>query len=250
MNLFYNILFILIISNNIKLIKCFFNRIKINNFTYKNYKKNKINQYLYSENVKYTDIYKKYEKYAIYKALEFKTKYKMRIINNEELFMYSKMGLYKAIINYNYNFNHNFNHNTSFYNYLQKYIYGELYNYVTDSYPITMMPKYLRKSNNYNSIENKKHKILPLLVQNYWYFDKIKNQENKYEHVKINEIWKIIYSNLDHNSLLIFKNKYDYNFNVKKSNLNISKSLGYNEEYIRLNLIKSKNIIKNILEER
>jgi hypothetical protein len=112
------------------------------------------------------------------------------------------------------------------------------------------MPKYLRKNNNYKSLINKKHKVLPLLVQNYWYFDKIKNYENKYEHIKINEIWKIIYSNLDNNSLLIFKNKYDYNFNVKQSNLNISKSLGYNEEYIRLNLINSKNIIKNILEER
>ena len=242
MNLLYTILFIYIL--NYYKIYSFYNIKKINNLYYYNSKNIKINnQYSYSKTIKYSIIYKKYETYAFSKCIEFKNRYNIYVKNNEELFMYGRMGLYKAIINYN------FNSNTSFYNYLQKYIYGELYNYVTDKYPLSIIPRYIRKNNKYN---NKKYKLFPLLVQNYWYFDKIKNNNeyNEYNHNNINTIWMLIYNNLDYNSFFIFKNKYDYNFNIKSSNLHISKLLGVSEEYIRLNLIKSKNIIKNILDER
>jgi hypothetical protein len=245
MNTLYTVFFLFMINNY----RCygFYNKFKLNNlsfYKYKNIKNN--NQYLYSKNIEYKLIYNRYEKFALKKAIEFKNKYKINLKNNQEIYMYSKIGLHKAIINYN--FTPNFN--MTFYNYLQKYIYGELYNYISDKHSLSSIPRYMRKKNIYNKYK----KSYPLLIHNYWYFDKIYNNYNdkhsNHNDININEIWQLINNNLDSNSLLIFKNKYDYNFNVIRSNLDISRSFGYSEEYIRLNLNKSKDIIKKILEER
>jgi hypothetical protein len=74
--------------------------------------------------------------------------------------------------------------------------------------------------------------------------DREKNREKNTNNT--NEIWQLIYENLDPISFRIFKYKYDYDFNVIRSNIDISKMLGTNEEYIRLRINKSKNTIKNL----
>lgn len=241
MNLHNIILIILLINFN--KIYCFFNINKINNLSNYNIKNTIKKQYLYRNEIQYKIIYNKYEKFALSKAIEFKNKYNLYLKNNDEIFMYSRIGLHKAIINFNYN------ENTSFFSYMDKYINGELYNFISDKYPISIIPAYIRKNTKIQN-KNKNYKLLPVLFYDNWYLDKIKNNEYEYYYNSLKNLWNLIYNNLDSNSYLIFKNKYDYNFNIIRSNLNISKSLGVNEEYIRLNLLKSKNIIKNKLEER
>lgn len=237
-----NILFILLFTNY-NCIYGFYNYKKINNLSncYSNIKNNIIKkQYLRQNDIPYKIIYYKYEKYALSKAIEFKNKYRIYLKNNEELYLYSRIGLHKAIINYD------FTANTSFFNYLQKYVNGELYNYMTDKYSLSIMPKYIRKKIKMNE---KTQKCLPILFHDNWYFDKIQYNQDDYNQINLKYIWELIYRNLDFNSYFIFKSKYDYNFNIIRSNLNISKLLGVNEEYVRLNLLMSKNIIKNKLEK-
>lgn len=238
MNLF-NILIILLLANYDH-IYGFYKQMKIKKSSDYNIMNNVIKtQYSYYDNIQYEIIYDKYLNYALKKAIEFKNKYKINTKNNEEIYMYSKIGLYKAIINFD------FKENTSFLIYSQKYINGELYNYISDKYPLSKIPSYMRRKN--------KYKLYPILIHNYWHFDKIYNNYNEkhsnQNKININEMWKIINDSLDSNSLLIFKNKYDYNFNIIHSNLYISKLFGFSEEYIRLNLNRSKNKIREKLED-
>lgn len=241
MNLF-NILLTLLLVNYDN-IYGFYNQIKIKKSFDYNFMNNVKKQYSYYDNIQYEMIYYKYLNYALKKTIEFKNKYKINVKNNEEIYMYSKIGLYKAIINFD------FKENTSFLIYSQKYINGELYNYISDKYPLSKIPSYMRRKNKYN-----KYKLYPILIHNYCYFDKMYNnnyneKNNNQNKININEIWEFINDSFDSNSLLIFKNKYDYNFNIIHSNLYISKLFGFSEEYIRLNLNRSKNKIREKLED-
>jgi DNA-directed RNA polymerase specialized sigma subunit len=145
--MYHNIIY-LIIFINLYVIKAFYN---FNNFVSnwqinknKNKSKNKniikIEEYRFYETNKY-DIFKKYIGYAVFHAIKFKKTYKIIIRNNEELYMYSKMGLYKAIMNYDFNYNYK----TNFLLYIKKYIYAELYNYMCDTKTLTLLPKHIRK---------------------------------------------------------------------------------------------------------
>lgn len=220
-------------------IKAFYN---FNNFVNNwqiNKNKNiiKIEEYRFYETNK-DDIFKKYIGYAVFHAIKFKKTYKINIKNNEELYMYSKMGLYKAIMNYDFNYNYK----TNFLLYVKKYIYAELYNYMCDTKTLTLLPKYIRKYKKYNITKNDKNNKIYLFIDN-----NSNNCENREKNINnTNEIWQLIYENLDPISFRIFKYKYDYDFNVIRSNIDISKMLGTNEEYIRLRINKSKNTIKNL----
>jgi DNA-directed RNA polymerase sigma subunit (sigma70/sigma32) len=73
-------------------------------------------------------LYKAYEKWAIKKAVDFKTfhKYNCRNIKTEELILASKMGLFKSIKKYNGKFN--------LINYASLYVKSELLNILTERY--------------------------------------------------------------------------------------------------------------------
>ena len=101
-----------------------------------------------------------YEKWSIKKAFEFKTlhRYKCMDIKNEELILYSKIGLFKSIQKYNGKFD--------FMNYSKIYIKSELLKLLTDKYSLSILPKKYRKHNKYNLSDKELHHYKQLLSVN------------------------------------------------------------------------------------
>ena len=134
----------------------------VNSFYLTNYQLNLINNLIkngnmtvYQRNKINNILFKAYENFSIKKAIEFKNKHKFkcRNINNDELFLSSKFGLFKAIKKYNgYNFA----------NYSVIYINSELFRLITDKYSLCPLPKSYRMKSKANlSIEElRKYKKL------------------------------------------------------------------------------------------
>jgi hypothetical protein len=85
-------------------------------------------------------LYIAYEKFAIKKALEFKSvhKYKCTNMQKEEIILSSKIGLFKAIQKYNGKYD--------FINYATIYINSELFRLLTDKYSLSSLPKSYRSA--------------------------------------------------------------------------------------------------------
>ena len=181
-------------------------------------------------------IYNSYENYALNIAYKFKKRYKYacKNIRLDELMLYSKMGLYKGILKYNGSY--------GFINYVSKYINGELYKGITDLYPLSTIPKHLRRKT-----KVKKELITQFVsYDNFWIFD-------KYDKNKKSE--KIIYSeygvkilrikeDLDIFSKKVFDYKYNKEMEEIRSNKKIGELMECSSENIRKSLIKIKNKIK------
>lgn len=123
----------------------------VNSFHLNNYQIRTINNLIQNPEIKIkereiinTILYKSYEKWAIKKAIDFKKlhNYKCRNINNEELFLSSKIGLFKSIKKYNGKYN--------FINYSIIYINSELLKLLTDKYSSCNIPKKERMKNKSN----------------------------------------------------------------------------------------------------
>ena len=95
-------------------------------------------------------LYKSYEKLAIKTAVDFKTKHKYKCANikTEELILYSKYGLFKAIQNYN--------GKSGFAEYSNIYMQSELLKLLTDTYALSSLPKRIRRTNWYSKQEDSK----------------------------------------------------------------------------------------------
>jgi RNA polymerase sigma factor (sigma-70 family) len=216
------------------------NLIKNNNLNHK--QRNIINKVLYLS----------YEKWAIKKSIEFKKfhKFKCKNICKDDLIVSGKMGLFKSIKNYN--------GKSSFMYFSEIYVKGELFKTLTDSFSLSSIPKSVR-------IKNKKHfsdeqiieykKLLTPKLIDYsknWQFDKIYNKNtenteinilNKFEKMEsIKELWRKI-ENLEPFLKRIFFLKFDYEFNIVRSNRHISELMCCSEENIRKNLIKTMKIL-------
>jgi len=90
-------------------------------------------------------LYSRFEDWAIRKTYNFKQKhsYTCRNINIKELGIYSCNSLNNAIVNYKPREIHN--DTSQFLNYVGKCIDGGLYTGLTELYPISMLPKNMRK---------------------------------------------------------------------------------------------------------
>jgi DNA-directed RNA polymerase specialized sigma subunit len=195
-----------------------------------------------------TIIYNHYETYALVKAYEFKTfhKYKCQNIKLDELKLYSKVGLIKAVKKYNgYSY---------FVNYADKYIMGELYKGLTDLYPLSSIPKIDRRKGiqHRGSHLMKEHPTTFIRYENYWLFDKY-NLLNGNDVCHIDKIiesdntralLEFIHRSLDPFSKQVFFYKYDTNFNVMRTNKQVADLLCCSEETIRIALIEIKNRLK------
>jgi len=86
-------------------------------------------------------LYKSYEKWAISKAVEFKSihKHKCRNIDIAELVFASKIGLFKSIQKYNGKYD--------LLNYSSMFVRSELLSVVTDTYSMSIYPKRIRCKN-------------------------------------------------------------------------------------------------------
>lgn len=199
-------------------------------------------------------MYLSYQKWAIKKAYEFKKKhyYKCSRIPTDELILYSKVGLYKSIVNYK--------GTSDFTYYSSLYIRYELIKALTDSFSLSILPKKIRMESkaNYTLEESENYKdLLTTMVKtdcNYWKNNKINlNDEiintNEYQN-KLRETWDYINNNYEPFLKRVIFLKYDYQFNEIKTNKIVGKLMCCSEEWIRKNIekIKKDKKIKNILE--
>ena len=134
-------------------------------------------------------MYLSYQKWAMKKAYEFKKKhyYKCSRIPTDELILYSKIGLYKSIVNYK---------GTSDFTYFSSlYIKYELIKALTDSFSLSILPKRIRMESkfNYTSEENQNYKDL--------LFTKVKTDCNYWKNNNIDLNRAIINSNDYQNKL-------------------------------------------------
>jgi DNA-directed RNA polymerase sigma subunit (sigma70/sigma32) len=102
-------------------------------------------------------LFKAFEKFSIKKAIDFKNKhqFKCKDIKNDELIFNSRIGLFKAIQNYNGKY--------SFINYSNIYINSELLKVITDKYSLSSVPKSYRIKNKTNISKNELYEYKKLL---------------------------------------------------------------------------------------
>lgn len=196
-----------------------------------------------------TIIYNSYETYALVKAYEFKTfhKYKCQNIKLDELKLYSKVGLSKAVKKYN--------GCSYFTNYADKYIKWELYKGLTDLYPLTSIPKSdRRKGLAYRDASLKLPATTFVSYENYWLFDKCNsepfsgNLDIIIESDDRRALLEFIHLSLDPFSKQVFFYKYDTAFNVIRTNKHIANLLCVSEETIRTTFIDIKKCLKSIAD--
>jgi hypothetical protein len=185
-----------------------------------------------------------YEKFSIKKAIEFKNNYKLKCknINNDELFLACRFGLFKAIKKYNAK--------GSFTKYASIYINYELLKLMTERYSINIMPKSYRSKhelykckNLFNvrlasSYEDYEKNILFIKDENIIY---IINNKNLYQDKMSN-----LLVNLTDSMKIIFFLKYFSNETKIISNKKISNLMSCSEETIRKQVNKIKNIANKI----
>lgn len=223
----------------------------LNNQNLSNYMKKKIHHILYI----------KYENIAFLTAYQFKKNnyYKCKYISLTELSLYSKIGLYKAIQNYNPNYH--------FYPFMKIYIQSELYKGITELYPICSISKEERKKRktisreDYQNLTSTEKKLLFMKRKMYkrlidtkfigkedWMIDKNRevdfidgsniNLQSIFEREKYEKVW---YQINNHTFITpfqkrIFQLKYDFYLNKKRTNREIGELMVCSEEYVRINL--------------
>ena len=190
-------------------------------------------------------LFKAYENFSIRKAIDFKSKhqFKCKDIKDDELFLCSKMGLFKAIKKYNGKY--------SLVNYSNIYINSELLKLITEKYSLSIIPKSYRIKNKSNLSKNELYNynqlLSPKLTSLYesWQLDLlfINDEEicNKIiiKNEYIDEL-SSLFSKLTPSMKRILYLKYYFNKNKVTSNKTISMLMCCSEESIRkqLDLIK------------
>jgi hypothetical protein len=195
-------------------------------------------------------LYTSFEKYAVKKATEFKKfhYFKCKNIDKNDLILNSKFGLVTAIKKYN--------GNSSFSKFIEFYINIELYKVITNHFSLSALPKSIRIKNKKNLTEEEKIKYRELLYidfvsySDYWRFDKKIENNDMLDIINENEelinFWKNVNQLKDPFLIRILYLKYDVELNKIRSNKEISTYMCCSEEYIRLSLSKSFNLIRNM----
>jgi len=192
-----------------------------------------------------------YKKWAIKQAFIFKMKhkYKCKHIHVSELISYSTFGLYKSVLKYNGQ--HGFIRFSTF------YVNGELYKGLTNAYSMSSISKYERmksKKLNTDTIDNKDTFIMASFDEEWKfnqrkdnpYTDKIANLEKVNYNEKMREIWEIIQKQ-DAFTYRILCLKYDYEFNVIRTNKHISHLMCCSEEHVRKKINNFKTRISEVI---
>lgn len=161
-------------------------------------------------------------------------KKKCRYIDKDELLSYANMGLYMASIKYN--------GNSSFTKYACTYIKGSLYKCLTKNAPISKIPEKKRRMKAPKQEYN--YETLGYVQPNIYLGSG--TQINAPTMQNVNEfeydaLWKKINEHPNLTVRRIFHYKFDYYFNVIRSNKHISFLMCCTEENIRKHV--SKNII-------
>jgi DNA-directed RNA polymerase specialized sigma subunit len=203
-----------------------------------------------TENIKKTIrnvIYKKYYKWAINEAYEFKRKYYKvcRDVNTKDLILYSQIGLIQSIQKYNASFPFN--------THVKLYVFSNLCTGLSKLLPLNNIPiknRISKKWRNKNKYLYKKLTTTIFAGDDDWkierdfrlnaYNDKM-NSENY--HYKKDIIWDKI-NTLKTFSRRIFNLKYDYDLNKLRSNEKIAELMCCSDEMIRKDLNKTIDFLK------
>jgi DNA-directed RNA polymerase specialized sigma subunit len=198
----------------------------------------------YQKKFIHNTLYKSYEKLAIRKAREFKNLhyYKCQNIYEDELVLYAKFGLWKSIIN--------FKGYVPLEKYCDIYIKHELNECLNDKYSLSILPKSFRSKSKQNmtDIERKNYNSLLTVIttEEEWWFQ---HTDFKMDNILLNEYfkdkWEFINSTMDTSIKFILYLKYDFYFNKRMSNKQISDIINLSEEYVRL---KNKHFLKSMKE--
>lgn len=198
-------------------------------------------------------MYLSYQKWAMKQAYEFKKKhyYKCNRIPTNELLLYSKVGLYKSIVNYK--------GTSDFTYYSSLYINYELIKALTDSFSLSILPKRVRMESKEHYTIEKMDNYKNLLITkvntdcSYWKNNNIDLShkiinDHEYQY-KLKEIWDYINNKYEPFLRRIIFLKYDYQFNEIRTNKIIGILMCCSEEWIRKNIekIKKDEKIKTIL---
>jgi RNA polymerase sigma factor (sigma-70 family) len=197
-------------------------------------------------------IYNNYQIWTTIQAIKFKKfhKYKCNHITNQELILYSLLGLHKAILSYN----PERLKNNSFSTYAFIYIRSELLKGITDLYPITTVSKQERRKR-FNSRKNKTNLIIHSISPVYQkicfndYSVKQYNEQNQNLFMNYDDLWSKIDYDLPISPIIkkIIKLKFSYEFKQIRSNKEISKIIGCSEETIRNYIVTFKNELRNTI---
>ena len=160
-------------------------------------------------------------------------KHKSKFIIYEDIVQHGASGLLHAIRNYN--------GRSSFYRYAQTYINGAMYKGLTVHYPITAMSakeRKKRKQVNYTNFDD----CGPLDRHRNIYLGKNTFVKSPYESQYLSKFfddciakWKII-NNMPAFTMRVMYQKYDFEFNILRSNKEISLLNSCSEETIRKNV--------------
>ena len=211
-------------------------------------------------------LYKHFEGWAIHKTYMFKQRheYRCRNINVRELSLYSCNSLHQAIANYKPK--EVYNDTSQFINYVGRCVDGGLYTGLTELYPITIVPKNIRKLK--RTIKTKylyKNELDTIFLSNDKFSAMYNNEKtdnntltyntfnhnykhqllSKYEYI---EIWNEI--NKDFPSLVkkIMQLKYNYEFDIIRTNKEIAEILGFSQQKVRTNIQKARDLLSTKFE--
>lgn len=196
-------------------------------------------------------MYVYYEHWAVHKAYCFKRlhKYKCMSIPVEEFILSSKLGLYQACKKYN--------GQTQFSVYASTYIMGELYRALTDLHVLTNVSKFERKKSKTNFTVDEKlqykrklkstlfSKTEEFIIDKFGELSETPDDKTENTHAYI-ELWyqiNNVLSTMDTFTKLCFYYKLDEQFNIKRTNKQISELFGCSEEYVRKKFSRAKKII-------
>jgi len=188
-------------------------------------------------------LFNSYKKWAIKQAFMFKMKhkYKCRHIHISELISYSTFGLYRSILKYNGKYG--FIHFSTF------YVNGELYKGLTNAYSMSSISKYERMKSKQNNTHNT---FMLASFDEEWKFNRkdnayaVANLEQLNYNEKMREIWEIIQKQ-DAFTYRILCLKYDYEFNVIRTNKHISHLMCCSEEHVRKKINNFKTRISEVI---
>lgn len=181
-------------------------------------------------------LYVTHEKWAIKRAIEFKQfhRYKCRDISADELALSGKIGLLKSSKKYN--------GHSSFVAFSKIYVMSEMLRTLTNRLSITSCISPRDRMRSASSLSNMNITNTNRIRKIYSYTDSLRsNQPQPLDHTQTNEFYASLWQNIDTFDTFTkraIRAKYDYEFNVIRSNKLVAELMCCSEETVRKSVNK------------
>ena len=181
-------------------------------------------------------LYVTHEKWAIKRAMEFKEfhRYKCRDISVDELALSSKIGLLKSSKKYN--------GHSSFVTFSEIYVMSEMLRTLTNRLSVTSCISQKNRMKSPSSPSSINITNTNRIRRIYSYTDSLRsNQPQPLDHIQTNEFYASLWQNidtLDRFTKCAIRAKYDFEFNVIRSNKRVAELMCCSEETVRKSVNK------------